>query len=248
MRIYFEPQESALCGQHCLNNLLQGPFFSASDLSDIALGLDAQERSMVTGSRSSSSNNVDEMGNFSIEVIRSALKMYSIVLLSWASSDERLTDPLREELGFIINRQSHWFSIRKINGRWWNLNSSLERPEPVSPLHLSALLSQLRAEHYYVFIARGTAPSQSEETLSALSAGRFFEEKELLGEETGEKMVAFSGAGHRLGGEDGSSSVEEEEMARAIALSLGVAMDEEARAKTAKELMRAKRLAALGMK
>ena len=229
-----------------MNNLLQGAFFSASDLGDIALGLDAQERSMVSGSRSSSSNNVDEMGNFSIEVIRSALKMYSIVLLSWASSDERLTDPLREELGFIINRQSHWFSIRKINGRWWNLNSSLERPEPVSPLHLSALLSQLRAEHYYVFIARGTAPSQSEETLSALSAGRFFEEKELLGEETGEKVVAFSGAGHRLGGEDGS--VEEEEMARAIALSLGVAMDEEARAKTAKELMRAKRLAALGMK
>ena len=34
--IYHELQESQLCGQHCLNNLLQGPHFTAPDLAAIA--------------------------------------------------------------------------------------------------------------------------------------------------------------------------------------------------------------------
>ena len=251
MRIYFEPQESALCGQHCLNNLLQGHLFAASDLSDIALALDAQERAMGMTSGSSISHNVDESGNFSIQVIRTALKMYSIELLSWSSSDERLTDPLKEELGFIINRQSHWFALRKINGKWWNLNSTLERPQHISPLHLSALLSQLREENFFVFIARGNPPSVPvESSLGGSAAGRYFEEQSLLGE-GGQKpsgLVPFSGMGHRLGGVDQTSSSEDADLSRAIALSLGVVVDEEAKRKSAKEEMRAKRLAALGMK
>ena len=34
--VYHERQDSALCGQHCINNLLQGYYYSASDLADIA--------------------------------------------------------------------------------------------------------------------------------------------------------------------------------------------------------------------
>ncbi len=34
--IYHEHQEGALCAQHALNNLLQGPMFSADTLADIA--------------------------------------------------------------------------------------------------------------------------------------------------------------------------------------------------------------------
>ena len=40
--VYHEVQESALCGQHCLNNLLQNAYFTAPDLSDIALDLDGK--------------------------------------------------------------------------------------------------------------------------------------------------------------------------------------------------------------
>ena len=250
MRIYFEPQESALCGQHCLNNLLQGNLFAASDLSDIALALDAQERSMVSNATPSLSHNVDETGNFSIQVIRTALKMYSIELLSWSSSEEKLTDPLQEELGFIINRQSHWFAIRKINGRWWNLNSTLERPQFISPTYLSAYLTQLRAENFFVFIARGIPPSIPEESSFSSSAGQYFEEQLLWGEGTQKPtgLVPFSGVAHRLGGVDETSSSEDADLARAIALSLGGVMDEEGRRKAAKDELRAKRLAALGTK
>ena len=42
--IYFEKQESALCGQHCLNNLTQGMFFDPFELAEIAKDLDEKER------------------------------------------------------------------------------------------------------------------------------------------------------------------------------------------------------------
>ena len=47
MLIYHEKQEASLCGQHCLNNLLQGPYFTAFDLSEIALELDDREKELM---------------------------------------------------------------------------------------------------------------------------------------------------------------------------------------------------------
>lgn len=47
-KVYFEKQSNdRLCGVHCLNNLLQGPFFDAVDLSEIALRLDEIESSLI---------------------------------------------------------------------------------------------------------------------------------------------------------------------------------------------------------
>jgi ataxin-3 len=256
MKIYHEPQESALCGQHCLNNLLQGPVFSAPDLSEMALSLDARERSIASedSARRSSfgpSNNVDESGNFSLEVLRTALQLYSVQLLSWASVDEAGTDPLKEELGFIINRQSHWFTIRKINGRWWNLNSTSERPEPISAVHLAAFLSQLRSDHYYVFIARGTVSAINEDDFPSGGVGTWYEEGQLLskGDLKTPAVIPFSGKGHKLGETTNLSKVGpyEDDLARAIALSIqgDAVLSLSASKQTAKEELRAKRLAAL---
>lgn len=40
-------QEGSLCAQHCLNNLLQGEYFSPIDLSTIAQQLDEEERARM---------------------------------------------------------------------------------------------------------------------------------------------------------------------------------------------------------
>lgn len=45
--IYHEKQQSALCGQHCLNNLIQGPLFTTMGLATIAQELDARERQLM---------------------------------------------------------------------------------------------------------------------------------------------------------------------------------------------------------
>lgn len=37
-------QEGSLCAQHCLNALLQGPYFTAVDLATLAQQMDDQER------------------------------------------------------------------------------------------------------------------------------------------------------------------------------------------------------------
>ena len=37
--LYHEKQLSSLCGVHALNNMLQGPYFGAGDLAQLALAL-----------------------------------------------------------------------------------------------------------------------------------------------------------------------------------------------------------------
>ena len=42
-------QEGQLCAQHCLNALLQGPYYTAVDLATIAGQLDEEERRSMAG-------------------------------------------------------------------------------------------------------------------------------------------------------------------------------------------------------
>ena len=180
--ILHECQDSALCGQHCLNNLLQQSIFNAIDLSNIALELDQIERNITMQSNNnnnytSSKNafnfwyilvslctyhtgNVDQTGNFSYEVLRTALqRICSVNLISWTGDEGRnIIDPTKEQ-AFIINREHHWFTIRKIKNNWWNLDSLLDKPVHISPFYLTALLGQYRDEECSVFIVHGDLPS-----------------------------------------------------------------------------------------
>src|SRR5690242_12338787 len=91
-KVYFEPQEAAFCGVHCVNNLLQNSYFDVVGFSTIAHELDEQERKiMVQGGESSAdflkwmandSSNVDEQGNFSVEVIKRALSSMKLTSVS----------------------------------------------------------------------------------------------------------------------------------------------------------------------
>ncbi|XP_004394540.1 PREDICTED: ataxin-3 isoform X5 [Odobenus rosmarus divergens] len=75
--IFHEKQEGSLCAQHCLNNLLQGEYFSPVELSSIAHQLDEEERMrMAEGGVTSEdyrtflqqpSGNMDDSGFFSIQ-------------------------------------------------------------------------------------------------------------------------------------------------------------------------------------
>jgi ataxin-3 len=281
--VYHELQDSRLCGQHCLNNLLQDDFFSAVNLAEIAQELDEQERSIMGSSAFSfaPSSNVDESGNFSIQVLRLALQRYNGVdLVPWHFKSEGVdSDPLAQQ-GFVVNRSDHWFTIRKINNNWWNLNSTLERPELVSTFYLSALLHQLRQDGYSVFIAKGSLPTNTtgKSAHSSVSgdAGRWYTESELLNSNSTSSgpianskpaVVAFSGVGHRLGGDGSTADVnvqdfqvagdeddEELQLARAISASMAESAPKATPVgfvstgdpkKDAAAEMRAKRLAAL---
>ncbi|RUS32425.1 Josephin-domain-containing protein [Jimgerdemannia flammicorona] len=64
----FEKQEGNLCLQHALNALLQGPYFTAVDLAEIAGKLDEDEQDVVAPrEQPRESANYDDSGFFSIQ-------------------------------------------------------------------------------------------------------------------------------------------------------------------------------------
>lgn len=275
--IYHERQESMLCGQHCLNNLMQGPFFNAVQLSQIALELDAQERALVGRSMEYQSANVDDSGNFSIQVLKAALAQQNIQLEAWHQrSGETSRDPNREK-AFIVNRSSHWYAVRKLHSEWYNLNSSLELPEIISNFYMTAFFSGLKADGYTIFVASGPGlvdnrdPS-SLDYLPKIPTGVWYEEKQLksLIENGGsvpsssepsvpeKKFHAFEGKSYRLDGKNEDQEKDllaqlqgaetDEELQLALAISASLQQEQTAKKEPTKEELRAKRLAALERK
>lgn len=211
--IFHEVQESMLCGQHALNNLLQESIFTPIDLAEIAQGLDAQEKTFMTveGNMtpdamkflSERSGNVDESGNFSIQVLKAALQQsHAIELISWTADKGNHSTEMTAEKGFIVNRSSHWFTVRKIKNRWWNLNSTLEQPEAITEFYLTAFLSQLIGDGYTVFQAKGNVPVAGVKPFGSSStvSTKWYSEKDLVSKSgpAVEAANSFPGEGRRL--------------------------------------------------
>lgn len=152
-----------------MNSLLQGPYFTAVDLSSLAQKLDEEERQRMAecGEESEEyqkflqqpSGNMDDSGYFSVQVISSALQVWGLELVPYASSDDRINaeNPAGMK-AFICNYRDHWLTIRKIGKQWFNLNSLLNRPELISDTYLALFLAQLRNDGYSIFTVLGELP------------------------------------------------------------------------------------------
>ena len=140
-------------------------------------------------------------------------------LILWNSNEgEAICEDPTLEKGFILNRQAHWFTIRKINDRFWNLNSTLNKPEEITPFYLTAFLAQLRNEDYSVFIVRGLIPEQASRAYGD-GYGLWFKESQLLGlseektqeEKDLEEAIALSLTAGKILGGGGVADLTEEE-------------------------------------
>ncbi|CAB4006951.1 ataxin-3-like isoform X2 [Paramuricea clavata] len=178
--IHFEKQEGSLCAQHCLNSLLQGPYFTPVDLAQHARELDEAERqTMAEGDINSAdyvkfmnqpSSNMDDSGFFSIQVICRALEVWNLTAIPYSSPNvESARQNPAGEKAFICNLQQHWFTIRKLGRQWFNLNSTASGPELISETYLSLFLTQLQNEGYSIFVVRGVFPDcESDKILTLL--------------------------------------------------------------------------------
>ncbi|XP_077179630.1 ataxin-3 isoform X2 [Paroedura picta] len=193
--IFHERQEGSLCAQHCLNNLLQGEYFSPVELSSIAQQLDEEERiRMAEGGLSSEeyrtflqqpSGNMDDSGFFSIQVISNALKVWGLELILFNSPEyQRLgIDPINER-SFICNYKEHWFTVRKLGKQWFNLNSLLTGPELISDTYLALFLAQLQQEGYSIFVVKGDLPDCEADQLLQMIRVQQMQRPKLIGEDT----------------------------------------------------------------
>ncbi|XP_076650048.1 ataxin-3 isoform X1 [Halictus rubicundus] len=169
--IFHEKQEGYLCAQHCLNALLQGPYFNAVDLASFGHELDKEERMRMAESGVDSedyrlfleqpSGNMDDSGYFSVQVISRALKVLELELVPYNSTESAALmarkDPSLMK-AYICNYKGHWFTIRKIGKQWFNLNSMLSGPQLISDTYLAMYLTQLIQDGYSIFIVIGILP------------------------------------------------------------------------------------------
>lgn len=250
--VYHERQDALLCGQHALNNLVQQNAFSPGALAEIAGQLDQMEYNYMAqnneGGTSSKdylkrmaegSGNVDESGNFSIEVLRSALmNLFNLELPNIRQKGVGDKVEVTEIDGFICNRASHWFAIRKINDRFYNLNSTLERPEIISHFKLAAEMEALQSAGYSVFCVLDSLPPPcSSEAMMDMGLPQYWwKEADLLSGKTDAMTRADdpwknTGGGRRLDGKSSASAsggtnndmsgmTEEEMLQMAVAASL----------------------------
>ncbi|XP_003374686.1 ataxin-3 [Trichinella spiralis] len=155
--IFFEKQEGMLCAQHALNALLQGQYFTAVDLAEIARRLDAEERK-VTGDSTSESQNMDDSGYFSLQVISEALKPFNLTLRVAPTNASDVINFYRSHSAFICHRHQHFFTVRKIGEHWYNLNSMLDGPELISQTYSELYLAQLQKEGCTILAVEGDLP------------------------------------------------------------------------------------------
>ncbi|XP_078427643.1 josephin family protein [Wolffia australiana] len=169
--LYHEVQESKLCAVHCINTVLQGPFFSEFDLAALASDLDRKERQMlmietelgpikgVGGFLSEESHNVSMDGDFSIQVLQKALEVWDLLVIPLESPELNKHDAEKES-AYICHLQNHWFCIRKVNGEWYNFNSLYPAPEHLTKFYLSAYLDSLRSSGWTIFVVWGNFPKE----------------------------------------------------------------------------------------
>lgn len=138
------------CGLHSLNNLFQIPkLFTRQNLDEIARQYDKRRFF----------NDYFDLfvGNYDLRVLIEAIRRVGF--------DVRQVDFYREHLstlpwdsffGLLINlSQSHWFTIKNLNGIYYNLDSTLRKPMEIGNKNqLIDYLSKLiqRYHHVYLFV------------------------------------------------------------------------------------------------
>lgn len=165
--LYHEVQESRLCAVHCVNTVLQGPFFSEFDLAALASDLDSRERQMMVQTGGDFlpdpdvSHNVSLDGDFSIQVLEKALEVWDLQVIPLNSpvAEPAQIDPELEN-AFICHLEDHWFCVRKVNGEWYNFDSLYAAPEHLSKFYLSAYLSSLKDSGWSIFLVKGNFPKE----------------------------------------------------------------------------------------
>jgi hypothetical protein len=137
---FFEPQESARCGKHALNNILGSPTFTNDDLHTACLQVVSE-----TGMDEEEHENAD--GFYSHSVLCRALQnivppLFRLLLRQTTAAE---VGALRENpsiSGALVNQNdAHWTAVVKHNGFLWYVDS-LKQPAIMEDMDYAAMLQR----------------------------------------------------------------------------------------------------------
>lgn len=161
--VYWEKQgNDRMCALHCLNSLLQGPYFDEALLSKIAYEIDDMERRLLEKSNptiktisDNSSQNASYDGFFSIMVLQECLQRYGYSCIPAANPkvQDYVVYP-SSCCGYIVNSSEHWLSIRCIKGKWFNLDSLKAAPTSIEYFEVSNYLQEVIFSGKSVFVVQ----------------------------------------------------------------------------------------------
>lgn len=150
--------------------MLQTPLFTEVEFGELAQELDKIEKELMMEQGMESpeflqflgqdSQNVDQQGNFSVQVIKKAFGVMDLTMtpIDHPSNQHIARNPLLCE-AFICNLNQHWFGIRRLFGHYFNFNSLLKHgPILISDFYLAAYLNQLQNDRYSIFLIEGKFP------------------------------------------------------------------------------------------
>ncbi|KAL4452415.1 hypothetical protein ABPG75_008077 [Micractinium tetrahymenae] len=206
---YHERQRLQRCLQHSLNNLLQRPAVGCADLDELANQL-APGRALQPLFHP---HRTLFLGNWDVNVLELALQRHGKEL-QWHDLRDASFQKLDLDacFGLILNIRAdgmvtrllggrHWVALRRLGGRWWNLDSSLPAPQLVAACSGS---SRLDAEAEAASSSAPEPPGQSEQAdwpAAAAAAGGSSGEPS-----SGEAHGGSSSAGSMPAAADGASA------------------------------------------
>ena len=103
--------------------------------------------------------------------------------------DEKTPEPkktkgllLSDMEGFICHRNDHWFAIRKINGKYWNLDSMIRQPKLISSVEeLKQIIEKIETvDGGSIFCVPSGLPKPVKSKKSTTKSENLWSEKELL--------------------------------------------------------------------
>nr|CAD7441635.1 unnamed protein product [Timema bartmani] len=195
--IFHEKQEGSLCAQHCLNALLQGSYFTPVDLAILAQRMDDEERLRMAESGVDSEDYRRFIEQPSGNFDDSGY--FSVQVISSALEVWNLE--LVPYSTYICNYRDHWFTIRRLGHQWFNLNSLLTGPELLS---------------YSIFVVFGSFPECDVDQLLHLVPAVQTTKPRLI-----------NNPSKVLGSTNSKDSEEDQELQRALKLSLAQEGSEE---------------------
>eukprot|EP01084_Bolivina_argentea_P083773 151658_1 len=141
--LYHEKQQWEMCLLHSINSLLQKHEFTSKQLNSICKELSPNK--LINPHRS-----MFKTGNYDANVLIMALNKMNIDV-QWFDTRKAKELDLNDEIflkflqpdnqrlvGFILNnplkkikmlKRRHWIAIKKINDKWYNLDSKLKQPK-----------------------------------------------------------------------------------------------------------------------